>query len=83
VDETLLFENGKRDAAGNFEQAREAADVKLYAEAVKEVGIITGVPVVDIWTKFISMTGWDGEGELPGTKALGKNESLAALLSDG
>ncbi|EHK98690.1 putative GDSL esterase/lipase [Glarea lozoyensis 74030] len=83
VDETLLFESGKRDAAGNFEQGREASGIKLYTEAVKEVGIITGVPVVDIWSRFMSMAGWDGEGELPGTRKLGKNEVLASLLSDG
>jgi hypothetical protein len=83
VDETLLFENGKRDAAGNFEQGREASGIKLYAEAVKEVGIITGVPVVDIWSRFMSMAGWNGEEELPGTRKLGKNEVLASLLSDG
>jgi hypothetical protein len=79
----MLFETGKRDADGNFEQAREAADVKLYAQAVKEVGIITGVPVVDIWSRFMSMAGWKGDKELPGAKELGKNDVLARLLSDG
>jgi isoamyl acetate esterase len=64
---------------------RNAADAKLYAEIVKEVGREAGVPVLDIWSAFMEKAGWK-EGDplpIPGTLELGKSKELEELLYDG
>jgi hypothetical protein len=43
-----------------------------------------GVPVLDVWGIFMELAGWkEGDEILPGSKAAGKSEVLAGLLSDG
>lgn len=64
---------------------RKAADAKLYAEIVKEVGREAGVPVLDIWSAFMEKAGWK-EGDplpIPGTLELGMSKELEELLYDG
>jgi lysophospholipase L1-like esterase len=64
---------------------RKAADAKLYAEIVKEVGREAGVPALDIWSAFMEKAGWK-EGDtlpIPGTLELGKSKELEELLYDG
>ncbi|KAG9232864.1 GDSL Lipase/Acylhydrolase family protein-like protein [Amylocarpus encephaloides] len=83
IEETLMCETDVNIASGKLELGQHAVDAKAYAQAVKETGIITGVPVVDIWGKFMEMAGWKEGQPLPGTKSLGKNGVLVRLLSDG
>ncbi|CAG8974624.1 hypothetical protein HYALB_00009801 [Hymenoscyphus albidus] len=83
VDEYLLSQNftGERKEGRSVEGARE------YAEAVKEVGSITGVPVVDIWTAFMRKIGWEESSAasipIPGKSEDGGKAGLGLLLSDG
>ena len=62
---------------------RTAANTKIYADACREVGSKTGVPVVDIWSAFMRAAGWKEGEPLAGSKTAAENEKLAALLSDG
>lgn len=43
----------------------------------------TGVPVVDVWSRFMSIAGWKEGMEVSGRKEEGGNEGLKGLLSDG
>lgn len=42
-----------------------------------------GIPVVDIWSALMRAAGWREGEPLAGSKDIGENERLAALLSDG
>ncbi|CZT42107.1 related to IAH1 Isoamyl acetate hydrolytic enzyme [Rhynchosporium secalis] len=68
---------------------RKAADARLYAEIVKDVGMEANVPVVDAWGLCMEKTGWKGDGKegdgesMPGGDPEKRNEVLKGLLFDG
>ena len=81
VEETVLLDINKEN--GSTDEIRRAKDAKEYAEKTKEVGKEYNLPVLDVWSAFMNETGWDGQGALPGSEEVGKNETLADLLHDG
>ncbi|KAI9886495.1 MAG: hypothetical protein M1823_001675 [Watsoniomyces obsoletus] len=69
---------------GRDKKDRRAEHTKAYADVVWEIGTAHDVPVIDLWTLFMTKAGWSREGTaLPGSKDTTKNEALRMLLSDG
>lgn len=73
---------------GRAAVSRKNADVKKYAEAAVAVGQRLGVPVVNLWTAFMSSTGWKEqewkENEpIVGSLDVPQNEELVRLMHDG
>ena len=62
---------------------RTAANTKKYAEACREVGAKLKVPVVDLWTRFMTAAGWKEGQPLIGSKDVAPSHVMASLLSDG
>lgn len=74
-----FFDNSK----GNAHPSRTAAIAKTYAQAAKEVGAELDVPVVDLWSAFMSWLGWEEGKPLPGSRDLPNDEKLCSLFTDG
>ncbi|OAL20926.1 hypothetical protein AYO20_11453 [Fonsecaea nubica] len=64
---------------------RTAEHTARYAAACREVGREMGLPVLDLWTIFMSKAGWQegSTGPLIGSKDAARNEVLGKLLNDG
>lgn len=74
---------GFDESKGEPHPSRTAIHTKQYAEAVREVGASLGVPVVDIWSAFISTTGWKEGEPLPGSRDSPKLDKFQRLFTDG
>ena len=81
VDEYQLEESHHLN--GSCEILRTADHTRLYADACREVGKELGVVVLDLWSAFMSETGWSPGQPLPGSKATVKDLIFQDLLSDG
>jgi lysophospholipase L1-like esterase len=82
VNEHLLFPNDL--ARGIKICARTAVTTKSYAQAVCDLGKELDIPVLDLWTAFMSTTGWTIEdSEVPGGLHLPENSALVDLMHDG
>ncbi|KIX96475.1 uncharacterized protein Z520_07741 [Fonsecaea multimorphosa CBS 102226] len=66
-------------------EERTAEHTATYASACREVGIEMGIPVLDLWTIFMTEAGWQegSTGALIGSKDAPRNEVLGKLLNDG
>jgi len=64
---------------------RTAENTARYAEAVRGLGKRLNCPVVDLWKAFMKEAGWTdgGEGPLPGSKEIPRNDVLKDTLYDG
>ncbi|EXJ69280.1 uncharacterized protein A1O5_07316 [Cladophialophora psammophila CBS 110553] len=64
---------------------RTAEHTATYASACREVGKEMSIPVLDLWTIFMSKAGWKegSTGALVGSKDAPRNEVLGKLLNDG
>lgn len=69
--------------ASNPDPTRTASNTRLYAEAAREVAGSLGVPVVDIWTRFMEAAGWQVGQPLPGSREIPNNDKLQNLFVDG
>ncbi|KAF2240448.1 SGNH hydrolase [Trematosphaeria pertusa] len=56
---------------------------KQYAEASREVAGDMGVACVDLWTAFMSRTGWQPGDPLYGSQDLPENDAIRSLIHDG
>lgn len=63
--------------------SRTASLTKLYAEAAKEVGASLGVPVVDLWTAFMTSAGWNEGQPLIGSREVPNLDQFSGLFTDG
>ena len=78
-------------AATETGPSRTALNTRAYAMACREAGSALGLPVVDLWTLFMSAAGYvqrdpnqtPSEAELPGSKRAPRNAVLGRLLPDG
>ena len=68
---------------GLTEPRRTAEHTKKYADATCEVGAKLGVVVLDIWSIFMKMTGWEEGQTLIGSKKVARSKVLDELLVDG
>ncbi|KAF2497991.1 SGNH hydrolase [Lophium mytilinum] len=82
VNEHLMLPG---DIARGFEKcSRTAVTTRSYAQAVCELGKELGIPVLDLWTAFMSTTGWKIEDpDIPGGLHLPENSVLTDFLHDG
>lgn len=66
-------------------QDRTAVVTAQYADACRQLGQELGLPILDLWTIFMSKAGWTPgqSGPLIGSKAAPQNPVLDSLLSDG
>jgi hypothetical protein len=72
------------DAQRGYPPRRSAENTRAYAMKVKQVGEDMGVPVVDLWTRFMELAGWkEGDEQLPGSIDLPPNEKFSELMHDG
>jgi hypothetical protein len=72
------------DASKGYPVRRSAETTRAYAAKVRQVGGDLGVPVVDLWTRFVELAGWkEGDYNLPGSVDLPPNEKFAELMHDG
>ncbi|KAL4785794.1 SGNH hydrolase-type esterase domain-containing protein [Aspergillus varians] len=62
---------------------RKNSLTRQYAEAAREVGDSLKVPVIDLWTAFMTAAGWKEGQPLIGSSETPNNEKLASLLTDG
>ena len=81
VNEYQLEEWGLRE--GITKPVRTAEYTKRYADATREIGDELGVTVLDIWSIFMKMTGWQDGEPLVGSKKVARSEILENLLVDG
>ncbi|KAF2634782.1 SGNH hydrolase, partial [Massarina eburnea CBS 473.64] len=68
--------------------SRKAATTKQYADAAVELGKQLNVPVINLWTEFMSRAGfdhatWRSGGEMAGSLQLPQNDVLVELMHDG
>ncbi|KAJ5742315.1 Esterase SGNH hydrolase-type subgroup [Penicillium manginii] len=63
--------------------SRTASSARLYAVTAHEVGSTLNVPVVDLWSAFMKLTGWREGQPLIGSRAAPNNETFAGLFTDG
>jgi lysophospholipase L1-like esterase len=68
--------------------SRTAASTKRYADAACEVGKKLGVPVVHLWTAFMTKArfqaeGWKTGDPIPGSMNVLQNDELVKLMHDG
>ena len=81
VNEYQLEEWGLRE--GVTDTVRTAEYTKRYADATREIGDELGVVVLDIWSIFMKMTGWQDGEPLVGSKKVARSQVLDNLLVDG
>ncbi|KAH6676646.1 SGNH hydrolase-type esterase domain-containing protein, partial [Halenospora varia] len=82
IEETMLTDTAHQ-LGWDTTKVSQVADSQKYANVVKEVGQEEGIVVVDVWSKFMELAGWQEGAILPGAKEGGKNDILSSLLSDG
>ncbi|KAJ5103138.1 Esterase SGNH hydrolase-type subgroup [Penicillium argentinense] len=63
--------------------SRTAKNTKDYADVTRVIGKELNLPVADIWSAFMDVTGWKEGLPLPGSRDLPEIESLSALFVDG
>ncbi|TKA53902.1 hypothetical protein B0A49_13346 [Cryomyces minteri] len=68
---------------GIDEVRRTAENTASYAAAARRVGEELGVPVLDLWSSFMSAAGWSAGEPLPGSQVVARNVLLNELLHDG
>ncbi|KAL2834177.1 SGNH hydrolase-type esterase domain-containing protein [Aspergillus cavernicola] len=73
------FDEGK----GNSHPSRVNSQTRLYAEAAGEVAGSLKLPVVDLWTAFMTAAGWKEGQPLIGSREAPNNEKFASLFTDG
>lgn len=77
------------DQEKGFEKVtRVAASTKSYADGIVDVGQKHGIPVVNLWTTFMTRTGFDAEtwktgDPIPGSMHVPQNDALVELMYDG
>ncbi|KAK7538626.1 SGNH hydrolase-type esterase domain-containing protein [Phyllosticta citribraziliensis] len=70
-------------AKGHNGLQRTAEQTKTYANAARKVGEELGIPVLDLWTIFMSRAGWVAGEPLPGCKSVPRNDLIEELMYDG
>ena len=81
VEESLLEERVK---SFGYKQLNRFNDViRLYADAVREIGNVNGLAVLDLWNAFMTEAGWKPGDALPGALDGPESPALKRLLSDG
>jgi hypothetical protein len=71
------------DQVKGFPRRRTAWNTKMYADVVRKVASELKCPVVDIWSKFMEIAGWQPGQPLEGSEDMPPNVALNELLSDG
>ncbi|KAF2144213.1 uncharacterized protein K452DRAFT_296434 [Aplosporella prunicola CBS 121167] len=62
---------------------RTAEHTQAYANAARKVGEHLGIPVLDLWTIFMTRIGWVAGEPLPGSKSTERHAVLEELMYDG
>ena len=62
---------------------RMAGNTKLYAEGTRESAALLGVPVADIWTRFMQLAGWSEGQPLLGSRDVPNSVKLQSFFTDG
>lgn len=86
VEESIQEEVDRAAYADMKGLRRTATANAAYAVAVRELASELRLPCLDIWTVMITKAGYDPHKstvDLPGSKSLGRNETLARLQRDG
>lgn len=86
VNEHLLWSADQANGLNGV--SRRVASTRDYAEAACKVGAKLHVPVVNLWTTFMSKAGWDCSADyandsLPGSLQSKPNDVLIELMYDG
>ncbi|KAJ5591504.1 uncharacterized protein N7459_001873 [Penicillium hispanicum] len=63
--------------------SRTAVLAQTYAKAAREVAAELNIPVADIWTAFMTSTGWKEGEPLVGSRDLPNSEDFSSLFTDG
>ncbi|RAH70583.1 SGNH/GDSL hydrolase family protein [Aspergillus aculeatinus CBS 121060] len=74
-----FFDKGK----GNPHPTRTNQNAKVYAEGARDLAASLGIPVVDVWTAFMTAVGWKEGQPLVGSRELPNDEKFARLFTDG
>lgn len=85
LDERRQFEVDERN---NYPHRRSAQNTKDYADTVRQVAEELDLPVVDMWSRFMELAGFEASTWKPGDPLVGSTElpanaKLGELLSDG
>ncbi|EOD50749.1 putative gdsl lipase acylhydrolase family protein [Neofusicoccum parvum] len=70
-------------AKGHNGLQRTAELTKMYANAARKVGEELRIPVLDLWTIFMTRAGWVAGEPLPGCRAVDRNALIEELMYDG
>ncbi|KAF2086451.1 SGNH hydrolase [Saccharata proteae CBS 121410] len=70
-------------AKGHNGCQRTAENTKKYANAARKAGEELGIPVLDLWTIFMTRAGWVAGEPLPGCKDVPRNQFIDEILYDG
>ncbi|KAH7021793.1 GDSL Lipase/Acylhydrolase family protein [Macrophomina phaseolina] len=70
-------------AKGHDGLQRTAEHTKKYANAARKVGEELRIPVLDLWTIFMTRAGWAAGEPLPGCRGVQRNELIEELMYDG
>lgn len=70
-------------AKGHDGLQRTAEHTKKYANAARKVGEELKIPVLDLWTIFMTRAGWAAGEPLPGCRGVDRNELIEELMYDG
>lgn len=62
---------------------RTAELTKKYANAARKVGETLNIPVLDLWTIFMTRAGWVAGEPLPGSRGAARNDLIEELMYDG
>lgn len=62
---------------------RTAELTKKYANAARQVGEALKIPVLDLWTIFMTRAGWVAGEPLPGCRGVERNGLIEELMYDG
>ena len=81
VNEYLIWIGDK--AKGYDKPSRTAIGTKSYADAACELGKELGIPVLNLWSAFMSKTGWSIGEPVPGSLDIAENSRLVDLMHDG
>lgn len=81
VDERLCEANDR--AKGINVTRRTAENTARYAQGIRNVGKELNLPVLDLWSAFMKVAGWNEGEALPGSGSIPQNPVLAGLMHDG
>ncbi|KAI9369609.1 SGNH hydrolase-type esterase domain-containing protein [Aspergillus egyptiacus] len=68
---------------GNIHPTRTNRNTRRYAEAAREVAASLGLPVVDLWTAFMTAAGWKEGQPLVGSREAPNAKKFESLFTDG